>query len=579
MTKSLKINTFLKCVLRYSPLFVLELLLSWILAGTVVRGNSLIGTAVDTLFAGEEVRYTSFLTSLLLLTALGFAAAFFKSIAASKFSIQSQTLYKTLVAQKLYRLEYRYFDEHGSATVINKMNSDIAEAEELLGDNLPFICMDAVAVLTYAVYVGQMNLRLLLLMLLCYPVVLWMSDRVVKKLTSLKKVHRQKSDRITEIAQDCMSGILVLRSFGAEEYFGRKLAQAADDLVANEEKRTRTSNNAILIRRILGWLPNIICAVYAYVLVTRGAISLGGLLTFILILGRFVDAFVGLPFDIVEAREHWVCIRRVEELMQAKDEESGDYRPTADRVGGQHDVSALAFEQVSFAYTEGTPVLRELSFSIPMGGTVAFVGDSGGGKSTVFHLLCGFYAPCEGKYLLFGRNFREWDLEAAREQIALVSQNVFLFPDTIRANVAYANRTADEEAIVQACRNAGIHDFIMSLPRQYDTEVGERGIRLSGGERQRISIARAFLKDAPILLMDEPTSAVDLETEKTIQEAMERLSAGRTCVIIAHRLSTVRHADEIFVLKDGRIAESGTHESLMEQNGIYTAMYGREETQ
>lgn len=577
MIKSMRGNTFLKCVLRYSPLFFLELLLSWILAKAVVEGNSLIGTAVDTLFAGEEVRYTSFLTYLLILTAVGFAAAFFKSIAASKFSIKSQTLYKTLVAEKLYRLEYRYFDEHGSATVINKMNSDVAEADALLGENLPFICTDAVAVLTYAVYVGQMNLRLLLLMLLCYPVVLWMSDRVVKKLTSLKKVHRQKSDRITEIAQDCMSGILVLRSFCAEEYFGGKLAQAADDLVENEEKRTRTSNNAILIRRILGWLPNIICAVYAYVLVARGDISLGGLLAFILILTRFVDAFVGLPFDIVEAREHWVCIRRVEELMQAKDEESGDYRPGEDSVGRQHGAAALTFDHVSFAYTEGTPVLQDLSFQIPTGSTVAFVGDSGGGKSTVFHLLCGFYRPCEGDYFLFDKNFREWNLEAAREQIALVSQNVFLFPDTIRANVAYANRDADEAAVVQACQNAGIHDFIMSLPKQYDTEVGERGIRLSGGERQRISIARAFLKNAPILLMDEPTSAVDVETEKTIQEAMERLSAGRTCVIIAHRLSTVRHANEIFVLKDGRIAESGTHESLMKQSGIYTAMYGREE--
>lgn len=564
-------NVFIKCVMKYSPLFVLEMLLSWILAQAVVEGNSLIGAAVDSLLAGEKVEYQSFLQYLLMLTAVGFVAAFGKSLAASFFSIKVQTRYKNMVAQKLYRLEYRYFDEKGSAAIINKMNTDIAEADQLLSDNLPFLCTGAISAATYAVYVGQTNLSLLILMLLCYPIVLWITNRVVEKLKSLKKVHRQKSDRITEIAQDCVSGILVLRTFGAEKYFGAKLEQAADDLVANEEKRTRTSNSALLVRRILNWLPNIICAVYAYVLVSRGDISVGGLVTFILILGRFVDAFIGLPFDMVEAREHWVCIRRVEDILYEPDEETGDAR------NGMDDSVALAFDKVHFHYTEGVPVLKDLSFGISRGSTVAFVGDSGGGKSTVFHLLCGFYKPCEGDYHLFGRSFKEWDIEAAREQIALVSQNVFLFPDTIRANVAYANLEAGEDEIIQACKNAGIHDFIMSLPEGYDTQVGERGILLSGGERQRISIARAFLKNAPILLMDEPTSAVDVETELLIQEAMERLAEGRTCVIIAHRLSTVRHADTIFVMKDGAIAESGTHEALIQKGGIYAAMYGKEE--
>ncbi len=564
-------NVFLRCVLRYSPLFILELVLSWILARTVVEGNRLIGTAVDQLLSGADVEYASFLVFLLILTAAGALAAFMKSLAASFFSLRVQVRYRTMVAEKLYGLEYRYFDENGSGTVINKMNSDIAEADALLGENLPTVCQEAVSAATYAVYVGGLSLRLLLVMLVCYPVVLWITNYVVKKLTSLKKVFRQKTDRITEIAQDCMSGILVLRAFGAEEYFGEKLGRAADELVENEEKRTRTSNNAILIRRILGWLPNIICAVYAYVLVVNGSISIGGLMTFILILGRFVEAFVGLPFDIVEAREHWVCIRRVEDILRAEDEESGS------ETEGISAEDAVSFEGVSFGYSEGLPVLKNLSFRIPVGRTVAFVGDSGGGKSTVFRLLCGFYRPDEGKYLLYGRDFKEWDVESARERIALVSQNVFLFPDTIRANVAYARGEAGEEEIREACRNAGIHDFIMGLPEGYDTKVGERGVLLSGGERQRISIARAFLKNAPVLLMDEPTSAVDVETEGQIQKALERLSQGRTCVVIAHRLSTVRHADTILVLKDGAVAESGSHEELLAAGGVYASMYGKEE--
>ncbi|MCM1111617.1 MAG: ABC transporter ATP-binding protein/permease [Muribaculum sp.] len=569
-------NVFLRCVLRQIPFLIAELLLAWVLAKAVVEGNSLIGAAVDGMLAGEEVEYTSFLAYLLWLTGIGATAAFGKSVAASFFSIRVQTRYKALTAEKLYRLEYRYFDENGSASVINKMNSDIAEADALLGESLPFLCTNVVTAATYAFYVGQISVRLLLAMLVCYPLVLWLSGRVVKKLTSLKKVFRQKSDRITEIAQDCMNGILVLRSFGAEAYFGAKLEQAADDLVENEEKRTRVSNNAILVRRILGWLPNILCAVYAYVLVSRGAITIGSLMAFVLVLGRFVEAFVGIPYDIVDAREQWVCIQRVEDLLHARDEESGTQKSGIQK-SGKEETDALVFDRVSFAYTEGTPVLRELSFRISKGSTVAFVGDSGGGKSTVFRLLCGFYRPSAGYYFLYGRNFAEWDVEAAREQIALVSQNVFLFPDTIRANVAYADRSADDNAVMEACRNAGIHDFIMSLPERYDTQVGERGVLLSGGEKQRISIARAFLKNAPILLMDEPTSAVDVETEEQIRQAMEKLSEGRTCVMIAHRLSTVRHADEILVLKDGAVAESGSHEALLAKNGVYASMYGREE--
>ncbi len=569
----MKQNYFLKCMIRYSGYFFVELILSYILASAVVKGNTIIGSAVDTMLGGEDVHFQSFTGYLLILTLAGFVAAFFKSAAASGFSIKVQTRYKKLVAQKLYRLEYRYFDENGSAAVINKMNSDIAEADTLLNENLPEICTNAVALVTYAVYVGQLNTGLLLLMLLCYPIILYITNIIVKKITSLKKVFRQKSDLITEIAQDCISGILVLRSFGAEEYFQEKLNQAADDLVDNEEKRTRISNTALIIRKILQWLPNIICAVYAYFLVVSGNLSVGELMTFIIILGRFVEAFVGLPFNFVDAREHIVCIRRVENILCEKDE------PCGKEKNGTDTAEAVSFSHVSFQYTEGKPVLKELSFSVPVGSSVAFAGDSGGGKSTVFHILCGFYPVLSGSYRLFGREFAEWDIEAAREKMVLVSQNVFLFPTTIYENVRYGNLNASREEIVKACQNARIHDFIMGLPEGYDTIVGERGILLSGGERQRISIARAFLKNAPLLLLDEPTSAVDVETEALIQEAVEKLSENRTCITIAHRLSTIRNVDKIMVLKDGNIVESGSHKELMEKKGVYAGMYGKEENE
>lgn len=563
-------KNFLKCCKRYAFYLVAGLVLAYILAEIRVKGNALIGDAIDTMLLGGNVEFGTFIGILLGLTVIGFVVAFGKSVTASMFAIKVQTKYKTMVAEKLYRLQYRYFDVNGSASVINKVNTDIAEIETLLNQNIPEICTNIVAMITYAVYVARINLGLLLLIGVCYPFLLYFTNKIVKKVEGLRKVFRQKSDIITEISQDCVNGILVLRAFGAEEYFQGKLDKAADELVENEEKRVRISNSALIVRKMLQWLPNIICAVYAYMMVQNGNISMGELVVFLMILQKFVDAYVSVPFNMVDARENMVSVKRVEEILAQSDEESG----TA-KTGIDTDV-AIAFKNVDFSYLDGRKVLSGLSFEIKKNSKVAFVGDSGGGKSTIFHLLCGFYLIGAGEYRLLGRSFSEWDIEAVREHMALVSQNVFLFPTSIRENVRYGNLSANDEDIVAACKNAGIHNFIVGLPEGYDSIVGERGILLSGGERQRISIARAFLKDAPILLMDEPTSAVDVETEQLISEAMEKLSNNRTCITIAHRLSTIRNADVIMVLKDGKIAESGSHAELIERGGVYMGMYGKE---
>lgn len=570
MEKIMRQKNFLKCCKKYWFYFVAELVLSYILAEVMVKGKTIIGGAIDTMLCGENVEFGKFIVILLGLTTAGFVVAFFKSVTASMFAVKVQTKYKTMVAEKIYCLQYRYFDVNGSASVLNKVNADIAEIETLLNQNIPEICTNIVAMITYAVYVGRINLGLLFLMCVCYPFLLYITNKIVKKVEGLRKAFRQKSDIITEISQDCVNGILVLRAFGAEEYFQSKLNKAADELVENEEKRVRISNSALILRKMLQWLPNIICAVYAYVMVQKGNISMGELVVFLMILQKFVDVYVGVPFSMVDVRENMVCVKRVEEILAQSDEESG----TA-KTGVDSDV-AITFENVDFSYVAGGEVLSGLSFEIKKNSKVAFVGDSGGGKSTIFHLLCGFYRIGAGEYRLLGRSFSDWDVEAARENMALVSQNVFLFPTSIRENVRYGNLNASDEDIVLACKNAGIHDFIVGLPEGYDSIVGERGILLSGGERQRISIARAFLKDAPILLMDEPTSAVDVETEQFISEVLNKLSYNRTCITIAHRLSTIRNADVIMVLKDGKIAECGSHTELIGRDGVYARMYGKE---
>ena len=563
----MKKSILFRCMGKYGILVLIQVALTTVVNVVTVRGNQIISGVIDNMLSDMEIAFQSFLWQFLILTVIGFGAAFLQRAAASWYGVLVCTRYKKLVAEKLYRIEYRYFDANNSATLLNKVLGDMGEIISFLDSVFPDMLMSLMAVVIYGCYIGSLNPVLLLLLLVCYPIVFKISNGFAKKAEKLGGVFRQKTDTMTEISQDAVSGILVLRSFGLEDIFRNKMQKAAKELVENEEKRVNITNNAMIINRMIRWLPNIICAVYAVYLVKGGELSLGSLVAFILVLNKFVDSFIMLPFAFVDAATSFACMKRVEEILAGKEESSGkETTPKGDEV-------VVQFDHVSFGYQEENPVLKNLSFQISKGESVAFVGESGGGKSTIFNILCGFYEITDGTYRLYERDIKDWQLTAAREQMALVSQNVFLFPTTIEENVSYGNPEAAHEEIVEACKKAEIHDFIMGLPNGYETLVGERGVLLSGGQKQRISIARAILKDAPVLLLDEPTSAIDVETEQLIQRAIRYMSAGRTCITIAHRLSTIKDCDRIMVLEHGHIVESGNHRELMALSGVYASMY------
>lgn len=566
-------KVFTGCMIRHGALLLAEAILALAVSVILVQGNKIISGVIDEMLSGRQVLFGSFLLQFLIYTVVGTIAAFLQSAAASRYAVEVCTEYRDLVGEKLYRTEYKYFDANYSATLLNKVIGDLGEIASFLETVLPDMIASFIGIFTYAVYIGETNLGLLAVILITYPLIFWIAGKLVKRIRGLQANYRQKTDVMAQIAQDAVSGILVLRSFGIEEVFRKKMHKASVELVENEEKRTQITNTAIVVRKLIQWLPNIISAVYAVWLVSRGVVSLGGLVGFIMILSKFVDAYTGLPFAMVDASAGMVSVDRVERILSAEEEPSGEGCADAAPRAVEN---VIAFEKVDFSYHENVPVLQGLTFSVKKGENVAFVGESGGGKSTIFRILCGFYEKTGGEYRIFGRPIEEWNREALREQIALVSQNVFLFPTTIAENIAYSKPGATKEQIVEACKKAQIHDFIQTLPEGYETMVGERGAILSGGQKQRLAIARAILKDAPVLLLDEPTSALDVETESGIQEAIRTMMAGRTCITIAHRLSTVQNADRIYVLKQGRIAECGTHAELLQQGGVYAAMYGEE---
>ena len=565
-----------KAGLRNVYMLVLFVLFSFVLNEAILLGNDIIAEATDTMLSGQQVVFSQFMVPLLCMVALGTAAAYFKGISGNHYSASVQRDVRESLGAHLMKLPFPYFDEKGTGSIITRLVSDISEMGRFFSEILPELLVNIVIAATSTVYVVQMDAALIIVLFASYPVMLVTADKLSRKLAELAKKLRTHMDTRTELAYDAIQGIAVGRSYNLYELQKGKIYTVIDNMVAQACKSTRISSLAHVFRGILTTIPIVICYLFALYETMQGKITVGEMLAFTVILRRMLHSISNVIFCMNDIREVGVCLKRIQEIYsQPEEPEGGSIHKIPEKSGA---IPAVEWRDVDFRYDAGKdyPVLNGMSFSIEAGEQTAFVGGSGEGKTTVFKLLCGFYGRQGGQYFLFGHPFEEWSLEAARSCFSEVSQNVFLFPESIRQNVACGKENATDEEVTEACKNANIHDFIMSLPDGYNTLVGERGVRLSGGQRQRISIARAFLKDAPILLLDEPTASVDVESEQKIQEAIERIAAGRTVIVIAHRLSTIQNAKKIYVVSSGRIAEEGTHRELSEKHGIYAEMYRKE---
>lgn len=570
-----KIYSFKKIMLNEIHWLIMELFAAYIVTWVIVQGSSMISGGIDQLLSGKVVGIINrqFILKLLLLVGIGFTCSLIRDLCASRFSVNIQKRFREGAGRKLLSLEFKYFDENGSGTILHKLISDIKAAGMFFSEVLPSICRILVESITIIISIGKMDSMLVVFLAIGYPVVLIVSHFSSKRLAHLAQNRWKKIDDLNDKAFDHIQGIVVGRSFNLMPVMEKRIYEANQEILRFEFMRNRLSSIAWIMQSMISWLPNIILATLALTRVISGTITIGEMTYFVLMLDRMIHPLSELPSLFNETRELGVSIKRLEEIMTQPDESSGSYIEETSKKHQGRKGPIIEFNKVTFGYDEEKPILRQISFQIQEGEQVAFVGGSGEGKSTIYKLLCGFYRKQEGDYKLFNRSFEKWDLNSARQLFALVSQNVFLFPGTIGENVAYGKDGATLEEVQEACKLANIHEFIMSLPKQYDTLVGERGTRLSGGERQRISIARAFLKEAPILLLDEPTSAIDVGTEELIKEAIRRISNGKTVITIAHRLSTIENVDTIMVLHKGEIVESGTSESLLELEGVYHHLY------
>ena len=476
---------------------------------------------------------------------------------------------KHRVNEHLHELPVSYFDAERTGAIMTRAVGDTDQMEQMIRDSFVLLYASTHLITVPLIMIG-MSPGLFLFTLIPIPVIYSTVRRVRKHLRPIYHDMREQQSVIGATIQENIAGIREIKAFEREptarrDYLRTNLAHVR---LVHKAMRVFSLNHQILYgtRDVAMLLVGV--GGGSMVVLGRGDVTLGMVLAFLPLLGRFFDPVNQLVGFYDTIQRGLAASQRVFDFLDLPPEVKE--APNAKVVHFER--GEVRFEHVTFGYRPDNPVLHDISFTAPAGGKIAIVGSTGSGKTTLVSLLPRFYEPQQGRILIDGQPIRDVRLESLRQAIGIVFQETFLFHGTVAQNIAFARRQIDPVRIRDAARFASIDAFIESLPDQYQSQVGERGIKLSGGQRQRLSIARMILKDPRIVILDEATSAVDSETERAIQESFEKLMEGRTAFIIAHRLSTIRHADLILVLDRGRVVETGNHEQLLANNGRYAEL-------
>lgn len=416
------------------------------------------------------------------------------------------------------------------------------------------------------IYLFYLDWLMSLVTIAMIPFFILLTTKVTNPVRQISGQLQEKLAEVNNVTQDALAGAEVVKAFNLQETMEERYGDNLAGTVSNGLRLARQQAWVRLTSLAAGLLPLMVPLILGGWFAITGRITPGTLLAFLLLLNSVTHPLQRMPQAMSGHQKAMASLDRVHQLIDEPLE-----RKDGEEFGNGQDVILEAKELV-FGYDNGE-VLKGLSFELRRGETVALVGPSGTGKSTVFKLLTGFYPPGSGTVSIYSKPLEQWNLAAARNQMAVVSQDTFLFPGTIAENISLGKPGADREEIVEAAQQANAHEFIQQFPDGYDHVLTERGANLSGGQRQRLAIARAILLDAPILLLDEATSALDTESERLVQDALDKMAASRTTLVIAHRLSTIRNADRILVIDAGRIVESGTHQELLDQGGLYRQLY------
>ena len=476
---------------------------------------------------------------------------------------------RNLMYDKLQHLSFAFHDKEHTGNLMSKVTSDVEAIRRFINMGMVRGVEVPVRVLAIVVLMVSLNWQLTLISLVFVPFVVVRATQVMFYLRDMWLHVQEVMGELVTILQENLVGIQVVKAFAAEEHEKRKFAAKAEELRDDYFQSEKLQGTTTAWMTLFFTLAMGLVLWYGGREIIQGDLTPGGFAMFLLLMNQLTFPIRMTPQIIGAFARAISSGRRIFDVLDARSpvEEKPDARDMGRAIGH------VRFKDVSFAYNRATPGLMNLNIDVPPGSVVALLGAPGSGKSTIVNLLPRFYAVTRGEITIDGTDIQDFTLASLRRNVGIVQQDVFLFGATIRNNIAYAAPDASVEDVIEAAKIAQLHDQIMDLPHGYDTWVGERGVTLSGGQKQRLSIARTILIDPPVLILDDSTSSVDVETERQIHRAMTAVMKGRTTFVVAHRLSTVREADAILVLKEGEIVEEGTHEELITSGGIYQNIY------
>ena len=468
------------------------------------------------------------------------------------------------------RLSFSYYDKHNSGQMMSKLVSDLFDISELAHHGPENLFISLIKIIGSFICLFFINWRLAIPLLIIVMLMLLFSMRQNRTMQHTFMENRRKIGDVNASLQDTLSGIRVVQAFANEDIEREKFRQSNEAFLKSKKDNYICMGTFMSSNLFFQGMMYLVTLVFGGYLIANGQMQAADLAMYALYIGIFISP-IQILVELTELMQKGLSgFRRFLEVMETAPE----IVDPENAIELKNVKGNVSYQDISFHYSDDdTPVLSHVSFDIPAGRSIALVGPSGSGKTTICSLLPRFYDTTGGRISIDGIDIRRLSLKSLRDQIGLVQQDVYLFGGSIKENIAYGKPDASMEEIIEAAKEANIHDFILSLPDGYDSFVGERGTRLSGGQKQRISIARVFLKNPPILILDEATSALDNESERYIQKNLEALSENRTTITIAHRLSTIRNADEILVVANNGIAERGTHEELLKKDGIYAHYY------